>query len=104
VRITKTDCSELRAACGTHCRTSGSVRFVVNVRRHTRQEPIREMLDRHLANDAVATLAVHEAESIEGKGTIDVDAHGRVTGFVEKSPKAATSPALINFGHLCARA
>jgi mannose-1-phosphate guanylyltransferase len=60
-------------------------------------EPIDSMLDAHRANGAVATVAVHEADSAEGKGVVEVDEGGRVRRFAEKQPRAA-APALINSG------
>jgi hypothetical protein len=31
------------------------------------------MFDAHRTNEAAATLAVHEAESAEGKGVVEID-------------------------------
>jgi NDP-sugar pyrophosphorylase family protein len=60
-------------------------------------EPLRPLVDFHRARRALATLTVHESESPEGKGTVTVDAEGRVTRFEEKN-RSATGPALINSG------
>jgi NDP-sugar pyrophosphorylase family protein len=60
-------------------------------------ESLERMLDAHRANRAVATLAVHEAASAEGKGIVEVDPSGRVTLFAEKQSRAA-GPVLINSG------
>jgi NDP-sugar pyrophosphorylase family protein len=62
------------------------------------QEPIRAMLDLHRESAARVTLAVHQADSAEGKGTVDVDPGGRVLRFAEKAGKFASGPALINSG------
>jgi NDP-sugar pyrophosphorylase family protein len=60
-------------------------------------EPLDPLLDLHRSRGAVATLAVHEAESAEGKGTVEIDQTGRVTRFAEKQATSA-GPALINSG------
>src|SRR5947207_283090 len=60
-------------------------------------EPLDGMVDAHRANGAVATVAVHEAESAEGKGVVEVDEGGRVERFAEKQSRAA-GPVLINSG------
>jgi NDP-sugar pyrophosphorylase family protein len=60
-------------------------------------EPLDSLLELHRRAEALATIAVHEADSAEGKGTVELDPTGRVTRFVEKEPNA-TGPALINSG------
>ena len=60
-------------------------------------QPLHPMLELHREREAVATIAVHEARGAEGKGVVDVDAHGRVTSFREKQAGAA-GPVLINSG------
>jgi NDP-sugar pyrophosphorylase family protein len=60
-------------------------------------EPLAPLLELHEEREAVATIALYEADSAEGKGLVEVDANGRVTRFVEKSWSAA-GPALINAG------
>jgi mannose-1-phosphate guanylyltransferase len=62
------------------------------------REPIEDMLADHVASDAAVTLAVHRAESAEGKGTVDVDEHGRVVRFAEKQGRGNQGPVLINSG------
>ena len=62
------------------------------------QEPIHEMLELHRSSQALVTLAVHESESAEGKGTVEVDRQGRVKRFAEKEGKVGRGPALINSG------
>ncbi len=52
----------------------------------------------HSAVQADATLAVYEADEVEGKGTVTVDERGLVTGFVEKGQARRVTPALINAG------
>src|ERR1700709_541011 len=42
------------------------------------------IVDFHRVNRAAATLAVHEADSAEGKGTVEADETGRVRKFAEK--------------------
>jgi NDP-sugar pyrophosphorylase family protein len=61
------------------------------------QEPVDKLLVRHRERDAVATLAVHQADNAEGKGVVEVDDAGMVRRFAEKEQRAA-GPALINSG------
>jgi mannose-1-phosphate guanylyltransferase/phosphomannomutase len=60
-------------------------------------EPFDGLLETHTRSGAVATLAVHESPSAAGKGVVEVDREGRVTGFVEKGPRGG-GPALVNSG------
>jgi NDP-sugar pyrophosphorylase family protein len=60
-------------------------------------EPLDTILRCHRATRALATLAVHEADSAEGKGVVKVDGTGRVVGFVEKGTQARER-VLINSG------
>jgi mannose-1-phosphate guanylyltransferase len=60
-------------------------------------EALSALLATHRRSAALATLAVHRAENVEGKGVVRVDATGRVTGFLEK-PAEASARALINSG------
>src|SRR5579875_2474149 len=50
-----------------------------------RYDAFGRLLSRHHAAQADATLAVHMAPASVGKGTVDVDADGRITRFVEKA-------------------
>lgn len=59
--------------------------------------PIGPILDLHRTSQAVATLAVHEANSAEGKGVVEVDADGRIQRFSEKGT-APPGQVLINSG------
>jgi mannose-1-phosphate guanylyltransferase len=60
-------------------------------------EPLDPILRLHRATGALATLAVHEAGSAEGKGVVEVDPAGRVVRFVEKGAQAP-GRVLINSG------
>lgn len=60
-------------------------------------EPLDAMLALHRERRAVATLAVHEADSAAGKGVVEVGERDRVTRFAEKQT-SARGPALINSG------
>ena len=55
------------------------------------------MIGRHAEQSAAATLAVHEAGSVLGKGVVEVDEDGRIVRFVEKQGDIE-APALINSG------
>jgi NDP-sugar pyrophosphorylase family protein len=56
------------------------------------------LLDQHQRLRAQATLAVYRSSEVLGKGTVDVDEGGYVTGFQEKASEAAVESALINAG------
>jgi NDP-sugar pyrophosphorylase family protein len=60
-------------------------------------ESLAPLLRIHREQRAVATIAVHEAESAEGKGVVEVAENGRVTRFVEKA-STASGTVLINSG------
>jgi mannose-1-phosphate guanylyltransferase len=61
------------------------------------EAPLEPMFALHRREGAVATVAVHEAESAEGKGVVEVDRDGRVRKFAEKQSRAV-GPVLINSG------
>jgi NDP-sugar pyrophosphorylase family protein len=61
------------------------------------RDPLDDILAVHRERGAVATLAVHAADSAEGKGVVEVDGTGIVRRFAEKEERAA-GPALINSG------
>jgi NDP-sugar pyrophosphorylase family protein len=61
------------------------------------REPIREMFALHRGVGAAVTLAVHAADSTEGKGVVDLDAAGWVRRFAEKE-RRPPGPAWINSG------
>ncbi|MDQ3894311.1 MAG: nucleotidyltransferase family protein [Actinomycetota bacterium] len=61
--------------------------------------PLAPLVAIHRRERALATLAVHEASSAEGKGVVDIDACGRVVGFVEKGDGGeGEARVLINSG------
>jgi NDP-sugar pyrophosphorylase family protein len=62
------------------------------------QEPVHDMVNAHRSSNAVATLAVHEADSAEGKGAVEVDGQDWITRFAEKENAKPVGPALINSG------
>jgi mannose-1-phosphate guanylyltransferase len=59
--------------------------------------PLKPILGLHREMNASATLAVHEAESSEGKGVVEVDQLGRIRRFTEKGAQTE-GPSLINSG------
>jgi mannose-1-phosphate guanylyltransferase len=61
------------------------------------QESLGGMVDFHRTSGAVATIAVHSSDSVEGKGVVEVDETGRVKQFAEK-PARSGGAALINSG------
>jgi len=61
------------------------------------QDPLDSLIAFHLQTRPLATVAVHEAESAEGKGVVEVDSTGRVTSFTEKQGRDA-GRVLINSG------
>jgi mannose-1-phosphate guanylyltransferase len=61
------------------------------------EESIQPMLRFHRDRGAVATITVHEADSAEGKGVVEVDDQGLVRRFSEKEPGEA-GRVLINSG------
>jgi NDP-sugar pyrophosphorylase family protein len=58
--------------------------------------PLTDIVQRHLESGASATLTVYPSEQLEGKGVIEVDGAGRITGFVEKG--ASSGSGLVNAG------
>jgi mannose-1-phosphate guanylyltransferase len=61
-------------------------------------EPLRPVVDAHSSRGATATLAVHRAVAVEGKGVVEIAEDGRVTGFVEKPRADGADQAWINSG------
>lgn len=61
-------------------------------------DPFRPLLDEHSRRKAPATLAVHEAQSSEGKGIVQVDNNRRVVSFAEKEARPEGSTVLVNSG------
>ena len=59
--------------------------------------PLEPILERHRELEASATLTVHEAQSSEGKGVVEVDQLGRIRRFTEKGAQTE-GPVLINSG------
>ena len=62
------------------------------------EEPLEPLLRAHRHSGALATLAVYESDSLEGKGVISVDATGRVTGFIEHGDFEPGARGLVNAG------
>jgi NDP-sugar pyrophosphorylase family protein len=63
------------------------------------QDPIAPMIQAHREHGAVATLAVHRADSALGKGTVETDTDGRIVRFAEKDEtRAMPASVLINSG------
>jgi mannose-1-phosphate guanylyltransferase len=62
------------------------------------RDSLRPMIELHGKHKGVATLAVHRADCADGKGTVEVDAEGRITRFIEKGATTARHPFLINSG------
>jgi mannose-1-phosphate guanylyltransferase len=61
-------------------------------------EPLALLIDAHAESGALATLAVYESDELDGKGTVEVDAAGRVTGFIERGSFPPGHRALVNAG------
>ena len=57
---------------------------------------LQDLIDVHLAGDAVATLTAFHSENPSAGGVLEVDEAGRMTGFTEK-PRQPTSD-LVNAG------
>lgn len=60
-------------------------------------EPLGPLVAAHHSSGGIATLAVHGAHDVEGKGVVTFDRTGRVTAFLEKAATAAGT-AWINSG------
>lgn len=60
--------------------------------------PLSPLVDLHRREHAVATIAVHPADDVEGKGIVELGRGDRVTAFVEKPGAAIARPAWINSG------
>lgn len=60
-------------------------------------EPLADLIAAHERSSAVATLTVYESDDVYGKGTVQVDGDGAVTGFTEKGESGAGT-ALVNAG------
>jgi mannose-1-phosphate guanylyltransferase len=61
-------------------------------------EPLAALVAAHERHRAAATIAVHAADDVEGKGVVELDEDDRVTRFVEKPEAAMDGPAWINSG------
>lgn len=59
--------------------------------------PVPDVLDRHLAAEAVATVCCHQPATTAGKGIVELDGGDRVIGFAEK-PSRATVGGWVNAG------
>jgi NDP-sugar pyrophosphorylase family protein len=60
-------------------------------------ESLDGLFTAHAAAGAAATLTVYATTDVVGKGTVEVDGSGRVTGFAEKASVSA-GQALVNAG------
>jgi len=60
--------------------------------------PLLPLFELHRREGAVATIAVHPADDVEGKGVVEIGPGDRVTGFLEKPGSAVARPAWINSG------
>ncbi len=61
-------------------------------------EPLAPLFELHRRERAVATIAVHPADDVEGKGVVELGPGDRVVGFVEKPGADVALPAWINSG------
>jgi NDP-sugar pyrophosphorylase family protein len=57
---------------------------------------LRDVIDAHRGGAAAATLTAYESDELVGKGVIEVDDAGRVTGFAEKARSSGRG--LVNAG------
>lgn len=62
------------------------------------EEPLEPLVRAHRERGALATLAVYESDSLEGKGVISADPSGRITGFVEHGDFEPGARGLVNAG------
>jgi mannose-1-phosphate guanylyltransferase len=76
----------------------GSQPFLVMYGDIVIDEPVLPLVEAHARRGAAATIAVHAASAVEGKGVVEVAQDGRVTGFVEKPRARAAGQAWINSG------
>jgi mannose-1-phosphate guanylyltransferase len=58
----------------------------------------KELLKRHLESQAVATIALHEADDPSRYGVAEIADDDRISRFVEKPPKGTEPSKLINAG------
>lgn len=58
----------------------------------------KEMLQRHMENKAVATIALHEVEDPSRYGVAELSEDNRIKRFIEKPPKGTVTSKLINAG------
>ncbi len=61
-------------------------------------ESLSPLLELHERERPVASIAVHPADDVVGKGVVEVAPDGRVTAFVEKPETTVPLPAWINSG------
>ena len=61
-------------------------------------EPLEPLMAAHRGSGAVATLTVYESDALAGKGVVEADAAGRITGFVEHGEPRAGARGLVNAG------
>jgi NDP-sugar pyrophosphorylase family protein len=60
-------------------------------------EPLAPLLATHRHASALATLGVHVADDVKGKGVVELDSGGRVIAFLEKAG-SGRKPAFISSG------
>jgi mannose-1-phosphate guanylyltransferase len=78
--------------------TLGSDPFVVVYGDILVDEPLAPILAVHERRRADLTIAVHEADSIEGKGVVEIGPDEHVVRFLEKPTGEVARPAWINSG------
>ena len=61
-------------------------------------EPLGPLLATHHERGASATLTVYESAQLSGKGVVEADSHGVVTGFIEKGEREPGERGLVNAG------
>ena len=62
------------------------------------EEPLEPLVRAHRERGALATLAVYDSDSLEGKGVISADPSGRITGFIEHGDFGPGERGLVNAG------
>lgn len=76
----------------------GTESFVVLYGDVLLDEPLAPLIEIHRRKHAAATIAVHPADEVEGKGVVELGPGDRVMGFLEKPDSEVSRPAWINSG------
>jgi NDP-sugar pyrophosphorylase family protein len=76
----------------------GDEAFVVLYGDVIMDEPIDLLADTHRRGNACATLTVYRSSEVDGKGTVEFAADGRVIGFQEKGTSHLDGHAYVNAG------